>query len=255
MRWVFFTFPRDLVSSKFYLHRGIWYCQCHLGRAWYQCFPHRIFIFFLNDMYDIDTYIFIYWCIYILIGAQTDWYSIVKKELMVCKYPEGGLCSSFPVLKQQNNWNPLVSDCKDDYFEKILAGKVWYELPVKFKVLVMLESLQQRGSRYMTRKRWAESSHVKYELYTCVWLTLFSPGTNCFSWKGRNFHEFWWEAWVLSSISQSIILVSSTVSEYYIKIVWWISPSPDLFPEFVWYVFLQGVNRPECDMSIIIGKK
>ena len=49
---VFFTFPRDLVSSKsphvvniFYLHRGIWYCQRHLGRAWYQCFPHRIYIY------------------------------------------------------------------------------------------------------------------------------------------------------------------------------------------------------------------
>ena len=170
---------------------------------------------------------------------------------MVCKYPEGSLCSSFPVLKQLNNWNPLVSDCKDDYFEKILAGKVWYELPVKFKVLVTLESLQQRGSRYMAAI--AEQNHLMLSTtYTLVcWLTLFRLQTNCFSWKGWNFHEFWWEAWVLSSIFQSIILVS-TVSEYYIKIVWWISPSPDLFPEFVWYFFCKELidRNVTCLLSL-----
>ena len=101
---------------------------------------------------------------------------------MVCKYPEGSLCSSFPVLKQLNNWNPLVSDCKDDYFEKILAGKVWYELPVKFKVLVTLESLQQRGSRYMAAI--AEQNHLMLsELYTCVLIDFISPADKLFQLK------------------------------------------------------------------------
>ena len=33
-------------------------------------FSMYIYIFIIYDMYDIDTYIFIYWCIYILIGTQ-----------------------------------------------------------------------------------------------------------------------------------------------------------------------------------------